>query len=279
MHAFRDLKSYVCTFDDEKCKTELFEDRNSWFEHELQHHRSRYTCSLCREGAFASKSEITDHITSAHRSFSPDQMSMLLDSGRQVPVFFDAYECPFCDDWAETLQHQGDPSVKIVSGEKPSVLVSSTRFKRHVATHQEQLAIFAVPRSTEKIGSPSWGSVDSVLPNSVSSRVSDQPSLLSDVHPELEDQENDEIVAQELYDSVSRPLTEAALTAHATELPPGPPDVPPPTESYSSYESIESVKSQYPKKGKTQIPNRLVHTSAIKDLGYPYVEEVRRSAS
>lgn len=279
MHAFRDLKSYVCTFDDEKCKIELFEDRNSWFEHELQHHRSRCSCSLCREGPFASKSEITSHITSAHGSFSPDQMSMLLDSGRQVPALFNAYECPLCDDWAETLQHQGDPSVKIVSGEKPSVLVSSTRFKRHVATHQEQLAIFAVPRSTEKIGSPSWGSLDSVLPNSVSSRVSDQPSRLSDVHPDFEEPEYNEIIAQVIYDSVSRPLTAAALTAHAIEMPPGPPEVPPPTESYSSYESIESDKSQYPKKGKTRIPHRLVHTSAMKDLGCPYVEEVRRRAS
>ncbi|KAI6091590.1 hypothetical protein F4821DRAFT_188124 [Hypoxylon rubiginosum] len=37
--------------------------------------------------------------------------------------------------------------------------------------------------------------------------------------------------------------------------------------------SIKSVKSEYPKKGKTRIPVRLVSKRALIDLGYPFVEE------
>ena len=50
------------------------------------------------------------------------------------------------------------------------------------------------------------------------------------------------------------------------------------SESVSSEESSvvsEVVKSEFPKKGKTRMPARLVSVKAIIDLGYPYVEEVR----
>ncbi|KAI0839690.1 hypothetical protein F5Y06DRAFT_12681 [Hypoxylon sp. FL0890] len=40
-----------------------------------------------------------------------------------------------------------------------------------------------------------------------------------------------------------------------------------------SVKSIKSVKSEYPKKGKTRIPSRLVSKMALIDLGYPFVEE------
>ncbi|KAI1416441.1 hypothetical protein F5Y13DRAFT_117529 [Hypoxylon sp. FL1857] len=37
--------------------------------------------------------------------------------------------------------------------------------------------------------------------------------------------------------------------------------------------SVKSTKSEYPKKGKTRIPSRLVSKNALIDLGYPFVEE------
>ncbi|KAI0888401.1 uncharacterized protein GGS22DRAFT_155770 [Annulohypoxylon maeteangense] len=44
-------------------------------------------------------------------------------------------------------------------------------------------------------------------------------------------------------------------------------------KSMKSAKSIKSVKSEYPKKGKTRIPVRLVSKAALIDLGYPFVEE------
>jgi hypothetical protein len=48
--------------------------------------------------------------------------------------------------------------------------------------------------------------------------------------------------------------------------------------SSSSSSGGTTVKSEYPKKGKTRIPARLVSTRALIDLGYPFVEEVRSYA-
>ena len=47
--------------------------------------------------------------------------------------------------------------------------------------------------------------------------------------------------------------------------------------SFSSGE-MEIAKSEYPKKGKTRMPARLVSKRAIIDLGYPFVEEVHMSS-
>jgi hypothetical protein len=46
------------------------------------------------------------------------------------------------------------------------------------------------------------------------------------------------------------------------------------SSSSSSGGTALTVKSEYPKKGKTRIPARLVSKQALIDLGYPFVEEV-----
>jgi hypothetical protein len=44
--------------------------------------------------------------------------------------------------------------------------------------------------------------------------------------------------------------------------------------SSSSEETIISVKNEFPKKGKTRMPGKLVNKKAIADLGYPFEEDV-----
>ena len=39
-------------------------------------------------------------------------------------------------------------------------------------------------------------------------------------------------------------------------------------------EKIESGEKPYPRRGKTRMPRRLVHTKVLYDLGYPFYEEV-----
>ncbi|KPM38171.1 hypothetical protein AK830_g8420 [Neonectria ditissima] len=272
MHAFRDLKSYVCTSHDEKCRNELFEDRNSWFEHELHHHRSQYTCTLCGEGPVTSKSDLTSHITSAHGSFSPDQISMLLDTGRQVPALFSAEDCPFCDDWAEALRSREDPNGK---SQVNGLLVSPSRFKKHVATHQEQLAIFSIPRSNEKIGSDGSEGTNPIS-RDISAQASDdddyQRLLLAEPLEQQEEEADLEADFEADLDELSgpepQPLTEATLEllGHGSKLPARSP-------SASSSGSTVSIEETYPKKGSTRIPKRLVHAQAISDLRYPYEEK------
>lgn len=47
----------------------------------------------------------------------------------------------------------------------------------------------------------------------------------------------------------------------------------------TSSSGAPTIRSEYPKKGKTRIPARLVSKRALIDLGYPYIEEVSDSLS
>lgn len=51
------------------------------------------------------------------------------------------------------------------------------------------------------------------------------------------------------------------------------------TSSSSSTSRATTVKNEYPKKGKTRIPAKLVSKRAIIDIGYPFIEEVRHAVS
>jgi hypothetical protein len=39
-------------------------------------------------------------------------------------------------------------------------------------------------------------------------------------------------------------------------------------------ESVREEEKSYPRRGKTRMPKRLVHTKVLYELGYPYYEEV-----
>ncbi|KAI0381384.1 hypothetical protein F5Y04DRAFT_255358 [Hypomontagnella monticulosa] len=147
-HALRDLKAYVCTIGGDECGNELFNSRDTWFDHELKHHRSNYTCPLCKQ-EFIGKASMESHVASSHGGFEEDQISMLVEAGREVPTHFKASDCPFCDEWAEALKSRAHAREESIIQNHDHTLVPRSRFKRHVATHQEQLAIFVVPRSTE----------------------------------------------------------------------------------------------------------------------------------
>ncbi|EHK41994.1 hypothetical protein TRIATDRAFT_175603, partial [Trichoderma atroviride IMI 206040] len=147
LHAFRDLKAYVCTLGGAECDAELFEDRDSWFEHELRKHRSQYFCILCRSAGF-SYLDLQAHILKTHGHFSDAQLTMLQEEGRENPTQFEAQDCPFCDEWAEQLLQKSKSGIRPLDSMQ-RLLVNHYRFKRHVASHQEQLAIFAVPRANE----------------------------------------------------------------------------------------------------------------------------------
>lgn len=147
----------MCRQGGVECDAEFFENRDSWFEHELQKHRSEYTCVWCRSAIF-SHTDFQGHILKVHGDFSDAQLQMLQEGGRKCPTQFEARDCPFCDEWAEKLLQ------KSTSGSQPfnstqGILVNHKRFKRHVASHQEQLAIFAVPRTNEDEDLPMSGSI------------------------------------------------------------------------------------------------------------------------
>ncbi|KAI1657010.1 hypothetical protein F4813DRAFT_88267 [Daldinia decipiens] len=195
-HAFSDLKGYVCTVGRSSCEDELFSSRNTWFEHELKNHRSKYTCPVCRtevDGVASLKS----HLESIHCNFSAEQISRLTEAGRQTPTRFKAQDCPFCDEWAEGLKEKGRIKNRSNSQIDDNSLVSMSRFKRHIATHQEQLAIFVIPRSDEGV---------------------DQSSTSSSKRDELVAPEAPTDIVSEVSEDLALPVTEGTHTSYGRSI-------------------------------------------------------------
>lgn len=146
-HAFRDLKAYTCTFG---CP-DMYGDKRAWFDHELRAHRRRFACQLCPNTDNLSESEFRQHLGAAHGDISEKQHDKFLDSGWEAMSTLPASDCPFCDDWTASLRRKRDARGKRPEGQQGSheITVSVYQFMRHVGAHQEQLAIFAVPRKAD----------------------------------------------------------------------------------------------------------------------------------
>ncbi|KAL7914923.1 hypothetical protein GGI35DRAFT_163767 [Trichoderma velutinum] len=147
IHAFRDLKAYVCTLGGAECDSELFEDRDAWFEHELRKHRCEYRCTLCSSGTFSFES-LAAHIQNTHGLFSDRQLNMLREGGRQNSIQFKAKDCPFCDELTKAPSSSTN-RIGDAFNATQDVFVTHIQFKKHVAMHQEQLAILALRQATD----------------------------------------------------------------------------------------------------------------------------------
>ncbi|KAL8392069.1 hypothetical protein RB595_002319 [Gaeumannomyces hyphopodioides] len=133
IHAFTDIRPYVCTLGGPECEDLMFPDRNSWFRHELTQHRSQFTCAECT-AEFGSELKFRDHLAK-HGESSDERMDDLAAAGRRAQRTFVAGDCPLCDEW------------EAAKAATSSQVVTGPQLKRHVATHLEQLALFAVPRA------------------------------------------------------------------------------------------------------------------------------------
>lgn len=154
-HAYRDLKAYVCTVGGAECDDKFFDDRTSWFNHELEKHRCTYVCILCgpNDGetkTWRNQDQLAQHILHVHGEFESDQLERFGDVGRDTSATLRAKDCPFCDDWSELIAKKLPPGTN--TQPEGGFVVSTNRFKKHVAMHLEQLAIFALPRHEHEAG-------------------------------------------------------------------------------------------------------------------------------
>jgi hypothetical protein len=144
-HAVQDLKAYVCTQGGAQCDSRLFGNSRAWFEHEVLFHRRKWTCVLCHKGPFDSWQQMEDHTRSAPADIVPQesQWKVVVEASQQSADAIPARDCPFCDAWAESLS----VTTHVPEGIQKSgmvVTVDPTQFRRHVAAHQEQLAMCSV---------------------------------------------------------------------------------------------------------------------------------------
>ncbi|KAI0903977.1 hypothetical protein F4823DRAFT_568175 [Ustulina deusta] len=148
-HAYKDLKAYVCTLGegDGKCDSEIFGDSRSWFDHELQCHRKQWMCVICSKGPFGTPADFKSHMKDMHAnvSINDSQLEIFMSAGQRAVVTITADECPFCDEWVATLKNNATIS-ESTNLSQVAITVEPVQFRRHVASHMEQLALFAISR-------------------------------------------------------------------------------------------------------------------------------------
>ena len=124
-HVYRDLEPYMCTFDGCMIGNETYSNRQRWFEHELQMHRSSWTCGEHCQRSFLSGDEFIKHLQQVYpgevtREQAPGLLKMYakkVAKGSQI-------SCPLCS----------------------CSVIGLTRFRKHLSHHLEGLALFALPR-------------------------------------------------------------------------------------------------------------------------------------
>lgn len=118
----------------------MFETRRAWESHELESHRRQWVCQCC-SATLSSRSTLAAHITRDHAGlFDELQLELLLNVSSRPQTVIASTECKLCD-WERVLR----PRNTHVPG-CSTVDVTAKQFLRHVAGHQEQLALFALPR-------------------------------------------------------------------------------------------------------------------------------------
>ena len=126
---FRDLEPYSCTFKTCQHSKATFVRRRDWVAHELQAYCSVLLLPLeISHGKFAGPVALKDHVSQCHNDqLSPEQMSRLMPACRTIIAPNDLQKaCALCQ---KTL-----PSERAVLD--------------HIAIHMEEIALFALPRST-----------------------------------------------------------------------------------------------------------------------------------
>ncbi|KAF1948434.1 hypothetical protein CC80DRAFT_431567 [Byssothecium circinans] len=143
-HVFSDLRSYVCTFPN--CDAPYFGNINEWFRHEMQSHRISYTCQLCQSKTFQLRERYLAHVRKTHPNMLEDgEEQHVLDIARKPLNQIPAQECPCCSEWIDRLKERAVVASMPYDTSEHTLNVDPTIFKRHLASHLEQLALFAIP--------------------------------------------------------------------------------------------------------------------------------------
>ena len=115
-----DLQPYVCTHTNCSLPNRLFEDRDTWFRHETQHHRVEFFCNTPGHQVYVQQADFATHMKQEHDT-TLTSSSPLLDIFRR-PLQGHGGVCNLCFRETENL-------------------------KIHVSRHLQQLALFALPRA------------------------------------------------------------------------------------------------------------------------------------
>jgi hypothetical protein len=146
-HVLSDLRAYVCMSPD--CDAGLFEDKATWQAHDAECHQRQWRCQHCRVGPFTSASGLQKHLCSMHDvgELPSDILAQVVDASTSSSTEV-VPDCPLCDfeDQVRTKAMNGGQELS----SSAQVVIPLADYHRHLAFHQEQLALFAIPPATER---------------------------------------------------------------------------------------------------------------------------------
>ena len=138
-YVLRDLRPYLCTF--EECDMKMFADRDTWFNHELRHHRIEWFCPFCTDTPLQSLESFESHLQSCHaQKVTTKHITALAEVCQRSINKFSPQDCLFCDEWSTELRN-ANPELS-----EDSKVVTPAQLQHHIGSHMEQLALFSLPR-------------------------------------------------------------------------------------------------------------------------------------
>lgn len=146
-HVLSDLRAYVCM--SQGCNAGMFEDKIAWQAHDSECHQRQWSCQHCQVGPFASANSLQDHLRSTHDvgELPVDILAQVVNASSH-PLSEAAPNCPFCDFEDEVRRDAVSRGHDLLPSAQIAIPLSD--FHRHLAFHQEQLALFAIPPAIER---------------------------------------------------------------------------------------------------------------------------------
>lgn len=116
----RDLRPYICTYEECRNGDQHYDNFKEWVAHEERSHRTVWQCAEHPEETLYSESKWREHMNGHHRGDKQSTQSAIIE--QNTPDVIGTRQCPICPE--------------------------ETATNEHVAIHLQQLALFALPKST-----------------------------------------------------------------------------------------------------------------------------------
>lgn len=125
-HLIHDLRPYICTYEDCKNPTQLYDSREDWVQHENSEHRKVWRCLDHSDQVFKNLQRYKRHLQEQHgESIRSEASSIRIIQASESASDIVGRACPIC-----------------------MVELDTTRaMESHIALHLERFARFSLPRS------------------------------------------------------------------------------------------------------------------------------------
>ncbi|KAF2793116.1 hypothetical protein K505DRAFT_386323 [Melanomma pulvis-pyrius CBS 109.77] len=135
-HVFRDLRPYICTFEECQNPDKQYSTRHDWIYHERQMHRRQWVCKE-HNAKFPTQDLFVEHIGEVHSKsmIKNEQLSVLLQISERQVDDTEIMSCPLCPDKLRLMELESHLAEKL---ESISLLALSSSVQDNMETTETQ---------------------------------------------------------------------------------------------------------------------------------------------